>query len=320
MRTAIRARHRRVQAVDEKLYAIGGASTPEALGDLYAGVDSGILRITSTHQVPTRVGPEGEGGDTTGGGARSDFRDTLFVSIVSTDAAGKGTLTVRLSDDLTSWHVAATAVTDALQAGVGELLVPVGLPFFVEATVADSYLVSDRPSIQLRAFGSGLSAGDPVEFTVSSTTLGLAATKLSGSAFEPIWFSLPALSLGRQTLDVAATTTRLDAAGKPLGDRLLAPFEVIESRLTEVRAAYGTIVALPDPLGSAGITTYTFSDAGRGRYLPLLRELLQPAGPRLDRTLARWLARSVLINEFGYDPSDLPRSSSTSPPTRAERC
>jgi hypothetical protein len=295
-----------IQAVDEKLYAIGGASTPEALRDLYAAVDSGILRITSTHQVPTRVGPEGEGGDTTGGGPRSDFRDTLFVSTVSTDATGKGTVTVRLSDDLTSWHVTATAVTDALQAGVGELLVPVGLPFFVEATVANSYLVSDRPAIQLRAFGSDLTAGDPVEFTVASATLGIAATKVSGSAFQPVWFTLPALSPGPQTLDIAATTTRLDAAGKPLGDRLLARFEVIESRLTEVRATYGTIGVLPEPPGSAGITTYTFSDAGRGHYLPLLRELVQPAGPRLDRTLARWLARSTLIDEFGYDPSDVP--------------
>jgi len=295
-----------LQAVDEKLYAIGGASTPEPLGDLYASVDSGILRMTSTHQMPTRVGPEGEGGDTTGGGPRSDFRDTLFVSTVSTDAAGKASLTVGLSDDLTSWRVTATAITDALQAGVGELLVPVGLPFFVEATVADSYLVSDRAAVQLRAFGSELRAGDRVEFTISSASLEITATKVSGSAFQPVWFSLPVLSLGRHALDVSATTTRLGADGKPLGDRLLARFDVIGSRLTEVQAAYGTLGDLPDPPASAGITTYTFSDAGRGRYLPLLRELLQPAGPRLDRSLARWVARSVLIDEFGYDPADLP--------------
>jgi len=121
-----------------------------------------------------------------------------------------------------------------------------------------------------------------------------------------VWFSLPVLSLGRHALDVGATTTRLGADGKPLGDRLLARFDVIGSRLTEVQAAYGTLGDLPDPPASAGITTYTFSDAGRGRYLPLLRELLQPAGPRLDRSLARWVARSVLIDEFGYDPADLP--------------
>jgi hypothetical protein len=52
---------------------MGGADVPRPLDDLYARVDSGIVRLTSTHQVPLLDGPEGEGGDTTGG-LRSDFR------------------------------------------------------------------------------------------------------------------------------------------------------------------------------------------------------------------------------------------------------
>ena len=165
-----------VQAVDEKLYAMGGASVTQPLDDLYQRVDSGILRLTATHQVPSLAGPEGEGGDTTGGG-RSDFKDTLLFREIRTDATGRASTTVQLSDDLTSWHVTASAVTADLQAGVGELLVPVGLPFFVEVTLADAYLVSDRPVVRLRAFGDGLRAGDPIEFTVESPGLGLAATR-----------------------------------------------------------------------------------------------------------------------------------------------
>jgi len=297
-----------MQGVDEKLYAIGGASTPSPLDNLYTRVDSGIVRLTATHQVPSQTGPEGEGGDATGGGPRSDFRDTLFFTELTTDSAGKATTTVRLSDDLTSWHVAASAVTASLQAGVGELLVPVGLPFFVEATTADEYLVSDRPVIQLRAFGEGLTDGDPVEFTVASTSLGLAPTTVSGTAFRPVPFELPALSLGTSSIDIAARTlTRTDPAGKPLTDRLLATFRVIESRLGEVRTAYGTLGgALPSLPVATGITTYTFSDAGRGRYLPLLIELAQPAGSRLDRALAQSIARRLLIDEFGRDPASLP--------------
>ncbi len=163
-----------MQAVDEKLFAMGGASVPQPLDDLYERVDSGIVRLTATHQVPTMAGPEGEGGNTTGGGPRSDFRDTLLFRQLTTDATGRASVTVRLSDDLTSWHVTASAVTVDLAAGAGELLVPVGLPFFVEATIADTYLVSDRPIIRLRAYGDALRAGDPVEFTVRSASLGLA--------------------------------------------------------------------------------------------------------------------------------------------------
>jgi hypothetical protein len=296
-----------LQGVDEKLYAMNGASTPRPLENLYNRVDSGIVRLTSTHQVPTQTGLEGEGGDTTGGG-RSDFRDTLFFTELTTDTNGRATMTTRLSDDLTSWHVAGSAITASLEAGVGELLVPVGLPFFVEATVADAYLASDRPAIELRAFGESLKAGDPVEFTVASTGLGLAPTRVRGTAFQPVRFELPALVAGKLSIDITATSlTRTDASGKSLSDRLIQAFEVVESRLSQARTAYGTIGAsLPALPDMTGLTTYTFSDAGRGRFLPRLLELAQPSGARLDRAVAQTVARSLLIGEFGRDPGSLP--------------
>ncbi|HET7676758.1 MAG TPA: Ig-like domain-containing protein [Candidatus Limnocylindrales bacterium] len=297
-----------LQAVDEKLFAIGGASVPQPLDDLYLRVDSGILRLIGSHQVPTRSGPESEGGDTTGGGERSDFRDTLVFRELTTDANGEASLTVRLSDDLTSWHFTAGAVTGDLQAGVGELLVPVGLPFFVEATLADAYLASDRPVIQLRAYGDALRAGDRVEFTVRSSSLGMAPTTVSGTAFVAAGVALPALALGGHSLDVAAVVpTRLDGSGKPRSDRLVRTFQVVASRLTAGQTAYGLVRDGLPAIGSAsGLATYTFSDAGRGRYLPVLLDLVEPAGARLDRLLAQSMARRLLVAEFGQEPSSLP--------------
>jgi hypothetical protein len=297
-----------VQAVDEKLYAIGGASLTLPLDDLYQRVDSGIVRLTATHQVPTRAGTEGEGGDTSGGGPRSDFKDTLLFQEITTDASGRGSVTVRLSDDLTSWHVTASAVTAALEAGTGEVLVPVGLPFFVEATIADTYLASDRPFIRLRAYGDALSSGDAIEFTVQSPSLGLASTKVTGKAFEAVGVELPALSLGSRSIDVAATaTTRKDAAGKTLSDRLLKTFEVVSSRLTAAQIRYSLVRdGLPVETLGPGLATYTFSDAGRGRFLPILFQLSEPAGARLDRSLAQAIARQRLIADFGRDPASLP--------------
>ena len=77
-----------LQAVDEKLFAMGRASVPDPLDRLYAPVDSGIVRLTSTHQVPVNAGPEGEGGDTTAY-QRSDFRDTVAFRALATDASGR---------------------------------------------------------------------------------------------------------------------------------------------------------------------------------------------------------------------------------------
>ncbi|HEU0236693.1 MAG TPA: Ig-like domain-containing protein [Candidatus Limnocylindrales bacterium] len=299
-----------VQVVDEKLFAIDGATVPTPLEDLYAPVDSGIVRLTSTHQLPTLAGPEGEGGDTTGGGARIDFRDTLAFLTLDTGADGTATSTIRLSDDLTSWHVIASALTADLRAGVGERLVPVSLPLFVEATVADEYLVADRPAIRLRAFGEALRPGDPVRFTISSRTLGLAATTVEGSALETTWFELPALSVGHHTIDIAVVApTRRDETGRVLGDRLVRSFDVIESRLaatdtTFVRAGD----ALPTIAGE-DVARYTFTDAARGRWLPVLEGLTDPPGARLDRGLAQALARDVLVDWFGRDPATLPESS-----------
>ena len=304
-----------VQAVDEKLFAIDGAAVPTPLEDLYAGVDSGIVRLTSTHQLPTLAGPEGEGGDTTGGGPRLDFRDTLAFLTLETGADGAATTTVRLSDDLTSWHVVASALTADLRAGVGERLVPVGLPMFVEATVAEEYLVADRPAIRLRAFGEALRPGDPVRFTISSRTLGFAATTVEGIALETTWFELPALSVGRHDVDIAvvATTSR-DDAGRPLTDRLIRRFDVVSSRLAATATVYVRAgSALPTMAGQEA-AAYTFTDAGRGRFLPLLIDLASPPGSRLDRGLAQAVAHDLLTDTFGRDPATL--AETTFDPTR----
>ena len=85
-------------------------------------------------------------------------------------------------------------MTAGLEAGVDDLLVPVGLPLFADATVADDYLVGDRPIIRLRAFGDALAPGDPVVFTVSSASLGLAETSVPGTAFRDLDLPLPELA------------------------------------------------------------------------------------------------------------------------------
>lgn len=294
-----------LQAVDEKLFEMGRAEVPDPLGRLYAPVDSGIVRLTSTHQVPVDSGPEGEGGDTTGGG-RSDFRDTVAFQTLATDTTGRATTTVRLSDDLTSWHVSVSAMTADLEAGVGDLQVPVGLPVFVDATIADEYLLSDRPIIRLRAYGDALEAADPVTFTVASSSLDLPETSLTGVAFQESDFELPELALGPQSLTVSVTArTRLDAAGKPLTDRMTRTFGVVRSRLSTARTEFLEVGQPLPAMAGEGVATYTFADAGRGRYVPYLEAYVYPAGVRIDRAIAAWMAHGLLVDTFDRDPSTL---------------
>ena len=293
--------------IDQKLYAIGAAAVPMPLDSLYQRVDSGIVRLSATHQVPTNAGSEGEGGDTTGGGgARSDFRDQIAFEALTTGADGRATITVHLSDDLTSWHVTASAVTAGLAAGVGEKIIPVGLPLFVEATVADEYLVSDHPVIRLRAFGEALRAGDTVEFTVSSTSLALAPTRVTGTAFRDVSVALPTLTPGPQKLDISVVAPTRKNANGPLTDRLVRTFSVVGSRLTTARTEY-VIAGEPLPVvAGSDAATYTLTDAGRGRFIPVLGDIADGSGARADQALAQAAARDLLIDGFGRDPTSLP--------------
>ncbi len=303
-----------LRAIDEKLFAIGGASEADPLGDLYATVADGLLYSYTSHLLPAP--PSGGGCGSTGGG-RDDFRDTLLFRQLQTDASGHARLSFSLSDDLTAWHVSASAVSLGLDAGEASILVPVGLPFFVEPTLAAEYLAGDRPSLGLRAYGSALKAGDRVTFTVSSTSLAMAPLTATGAAFGTVAVPLPALAPGEHAITISATAAAGPSGSAALSDRVTRTFLVVESRLTQASTAYTTLVTGARPAGGSGLTTYTFADAGRGRYVPLLETLAWSGGARLDQALAQTWARDLLVRQFGRDPGLLPPA--TFDPTRYQR-
>ena len=78
------------------------------VAELYGGIGSGMVDTYRSHRHPAG---QHEGGDTTGGGGdRDDFRDSLLFQAIRTGSDGRGSTTFRLSDDLTSWRVTASAV------------------------------------------------------------------------------------------------------------------------------------------------------------------------------------------------------------------
>ena len=307
-----------VRVIDEKLYAMDSAmSTTEPLAPLYQLVGSGVIRTYATQLRPVasaRGCYGGEGGSTGGGGGdevpwRDDFEDVLLFARVRTGADGRGSASFAISDDLTSWRVTAAAVTADLQAGTGRHTFSVGLPFFVEAPVAPTFVAGDRPTLRVRAFGTELSAKSRVTFTVAVPDLEMAPRTVSAPGYGTVDIPLPALPVGEHKVRVTAS---VKTAGGTLRDALVRTVRVVATRLTDRR----TVVAdLRDGVPKApgdGMATYLFTDAGRGRYLDTLYSLLYGSGERLDAALAAHLARDILVERFGVRSEDLPARPFTS--------
>jgi alpha-2-macroglobulin len=292
-----------LRGVDEKLVAMGVADFADPIELLYRRLTVGLLRGPVVSHEVRLPGSDGGKGSTTGGGGgdaeRSDVRDFLPMRLVTTGADGRAVVSFDLPDDVTSWHIAATAMTADRRAGSASVLLPVGLPFFADATIAPEYLAGDRVAIRLRAFGSALAAGAPVRFTVSSTTLGMAPVTVGGAAFAEVLVPLPALTAGTHQVTIAATS----GAG---ADRLVRTFRVVESRLAAGRRETVAITGPTQPPGGPDLTRLVLADAGRARYLALLEELAAPRGQRADEQLAATVARRLLVEHLGVSAADLP--------------
>jgi alpha-2-macroglobulin len=292
-----------VRGVDEKLYSLGAAFDIDALRELMNPLDSGFGNSYASHRIP-RLSDEGCGA--AGGGERDDFRDAVTFQMVSTDAQGRGSLSFKVPDDLTSWHLAATAVSEGLDAGSTSVLVPVGLPFFVEAGLASEYLVGEQPVLRLRAYGDDLKAGEPVRFTVSAPTLGLAETTVDSTAFVAAELPLPKLALGDHRLRIEGRRT---GSGPALTDSLIRIVHVVPTRLDTLHTTNEAMTDRLAPAGGDGLTSYVVSDAGRGALIPLLQELAADTGARFDQGIGSQIAHDLLVSELGV-PADTLRPAS----------
>ena len=290
-----------LRGVDEKLLAMGVAAFADPMELLYRSLPVTLLRGPIVSHPIALPGQDGGKGSTTGGGGgdRTDFGDALPMRLITTGADGRAVVSFDLPDDITSWRVAAAAMTADRQAGSSTVSLPVGLPFFADATIAPEYLAGDRVAIRLRAFGSALAAGTPVRFTVSSELLGMAPLTVNGSAFAESLVALPALTPGTQRVTITASST----AGT---DRLVRTFQVVESRLAAGHRQTVAITKPTTPPGGPGLTRLVLSDAGRARYVDLLQSLAVPAGQRADEQIAATVARGLLVEQLGVPAADLP--------------
>lgn len=312
--------------VDEALYRLIDQRVA-FLDDLYAKhIGTYIFHTAGSHRKRAVPGEGAESGGE-GGGERRDFRDTALFKTLTTGSSGRATTEIVLPDNLTSWRITYHAYASGVRAGSGTVSVPVKLPFFVELSLNQTYLAGDEPVLPVRAYGTALTPGTSVTFEGSlvrlpaggsesvggaaggSTGPGGAGGEVAaeftgrGEAFVPTGLALGQLTAG--SYEVRVTGRAAGPDGTPLVDTLVLPITVLDTYLRLDRVDYYRVAADLKVAGAPGeLTTLTFSDAERGKYLAML-ERLSGGGARADMKAARVAAVRLLVEHFGLDESRL---------------
>ncbi len=282
--------------VDEALFALEEQYV-NLLGQLYGEhMTSGVLRSRSSHFVPEPGNFAEKGGD--GGGARKDFQDAIYFATVATDDKGVASASFKVPDNLTSWRVTWHALAPgSMEAAHGTAKIPVRLPFFIDTVIGESYLTGDKPVITLRSYGTAMQAKRQVYYGVKLTAPDGSVFEqrdVEGTAFAPTAIPLPALKPGTYTVRVSA-----GAAGG-LHDEVEQTFTVVDSYLRQNKVDFFTLSeGLKVKGAEKGITTLTFTDLERSRYLQLLQQLQWQWGNRFEQKLARSVAADLLEEHFG---------------------
>ncbi|MBD3311555.1 MAG: hypothetical protein GF349_03600 [Candidatus Magasanikbacteria bacterium] len=217
------------------------------------------------------------------GGARVDFKDTAMFFSGQTASNGKGEISFKLPDNITSWRVNAKAVTKSLLAGQSTGNINVSKPVFVLGTFADEYLASDKPIVKLRAYGSSLNRGDKVDFSMTIDDLGIDEER-SSYAFVPEYFDLGNLKKGVYPLYHSVKTNGYS-------DAVIRPISVIDSRLKKEFTDFYELtqdiklVQIPEDRFKM-----IFSDESQGKFYNRLTRLAWTWGDRIDQKLSRVLA------------------------------
>ncbi len=285
--------------VDEAIYMLGEQDVDFPY-TLYKDFVRMMLDNWKSHYRPMPGGGAEQGGE--GGGERKNFRDTVLFSSLETDSDGRAAAEFVLPDNLTSWRVTYHVLASDFRAASGKEKILVRLPFFIDVNAASTYLDGDRPTVIMRAYGTGLSTGQKVDYTVALTdpqgkTTNFAA---AGLAFEPLDQQLTKLEPGDYSLKVAASSGKLK-------DSLIRKFSVVSSLQERTVSHY---VLLKDGLvlqgGTQEPTHLVFTDYEKSKYLEGLYRLIWMDGGRLEQKLAGQEASQLLTEYFPEEAALVP--------------
>ncbi len=231
-----------------------------------------------------------------GGGdmrVRQKFEDTALYESVHTDQNGQAHTTFTAPDNITSWRVLAQGFApDGIRAGQTTRLIPITLPFFVDATIGTTYLVGDDPAIRVRAFGSEYKLDQETEFIIKSDALHV--DKKETVRGNEMSFQLGALPEGHYDLTLSASQGTLK-------DAIVRQVTVVRSYFQKYEAtSYEVTPSLSSVEGKKeGYTDLVFMDMDRGRFYDALYKDFYGPGIRVDQIVPAHYAAQFLSRYFG---------------------
>lgn len=321
--------------VDEALLKLSGQYI-DPLAQLYTWIESGLTRATSSRSAgygretgamltgfatydtanvkmesskgapqPSAEPAPARDEDAAAATVRSDFKDTALFKTLTLDENGLGTYTFKLPDNITSFSLAATAVSSDLFAGSDIQSAKVSMPFFINDALSMDYLVGDKPYVGVTAYGESLTENENVTFELTIKELANYKQTATAKAFQRVNLALPTMTEGTYTVVLTAKSE----TGKT--DALSRTITVYPSyRTIETASLKNLVPGMKMDAGKSGITTLIITDAGRGSLINSLHGLSWDYGKRLDQKLvsnyARKLLKEVIKNEnYSIDPIDI---------------
>ncbi|MCL1788503.1 MAG: hypothetical protein FWG38_11000, partial [Defluviitaleaceae bacterium] len=241
--------------------------------------------------MPAPAAADSGGGDAAH--IRERFEDTAIFKSLRTDVDGTATFTFQLPDNITSWRITASGISNTLYAGNTVQNLRVTNPMFVHYTLGSTFLVGDTPYIGVNAFGTALAGGETVTFEVWCESTPDRRQTATGAAFErvniPLW---EMAAEGQYALVVQATVGNLR-------DAVRHPYQVITShRMVDAAVFYTVTADTVFDVNPGGLTNITFTDHGRGQFLNGLLELRWTRGARIEGLVARREATRLIETHF----------------------
>jgi len=248
---------------------------------------------------------------------REVFRDTAIFAARRTNAAGTADFSFRLPDNITSWRVTISAITDDLYAGNTVENIIVTNPMFLHYTLGSTFLTGDVPTIGVNAYGTSLTGDETINFEVWDESTPDIIHRASGAAFErvniPLW---EMTEEGSHALIIRAAVEN----NQNLSDAVRHEYRVISThRQIDSAVFYEVTMDTEFGIGLQGLTNITFTDRGRGQFFNDLLRMRHFWGIRLEGLVAGREADRLIAENFpdadlwcagtrGFNPRDYQRA------------